>query len=139
MEEKTLIKKESRTREEETATVTSSLHPSNTPRPLQQSSKTWSLVAPYTDRLARLAIRYVRSFTDAWDFLVNKSLANDDILAPSNAFIRWKKALRANNPLLTLSDAVSRDEKEKNHVSVDFELNVDEANGDTTLLFCLWL
>lgn len=52
------------------------------------------------------------------------------MLAPSNAFIRWKKALRTNNPLLTLSDAVSRDEKEKNHVSVDFELNVDEANGE---------
>nr|BDT63181.1 MAG: wsv045-like protein [Hemigrapsus takanoi nimavirus] len=56
-------------------------------------------------------------------------MANDDILAPSNAFIRWKKALKVNNPLLTLSDAVSRD-NEKNHVSVDFELNVYEANGE---------
>lgn len=132
MEENTLIKKEeeSRTREEETVTVSSSLHPSNQPRPRRQSSKTWSLVAQYTDRLARLAIRYVRSFTNAWAFLVNESLASDDILAPSNAFVRWKKALRANNPLLTLSDAVSRDEKEKHHVSVDFELSVDEANGE---------
>lgn len=75
-----------------------------------------------------MAVRYVRSFTDAWTFLVNESLANDDILAPSNAFIRWKKALTANNPLLTLSDTVSRDKK--NHISVDFELNVDEANGE---------
>ena len=72
----------------------------------------------------------MRCFTDAFASLVNESQANDDILAPSNAFIRWKKALRANNPLLTLSDTVSRDEKEKNHVSVDFELNVDEAKGE---------
>lgn len=72
----------------------------------------------------------MRSFTDAWAFLVNESLVNDDILAPSNAFIRWKRALKANNPLLTLSTSVSRDEKENNRVSVDFELNLDEANAE---------
>ena len=69
----------------------------------------------------------MRSFTDTWAFLVNESLANDDILAPSKAFIRWKKALRANNPLLTLSDAVNMG---KNRISVDFEFYVDEAKGE---------
>ena len=119
MDKKILIKKE---KEEGSktgkATMLSSPHLSNPFHPLPKSFKTWSLVPPYTERLARLAIRYVRSFTDAWAFLVNDSLANDDILAPSNASIRWKKAVRTGNPLLTLSDAVTRDEKEKNHVSV---------------------
>ena len=113
----TIMKEESRTREEEKTPVLLSLHPPHTPHPFREAPQTWSLVAPYTDRLARLAIRYIRSFTDAWAFLVNESLANDDILAPSIAFIRWKKAIRANNPLLTLSDAVSRDEKKKKIMS----------------------
>lgn len=89
----------------------------------------------YTNRLARIIIGYVKSFTDTWAFLVNESLADDDILAPTHAFIRWEKAVRVNNPLLTLSATVNRDGT--NRATIDFELNVDETSGEHHLAILL--
>ncbi|KAK3865919.1 hypothetical protein Pcinc_028520 [Petrolisthes cinctipes] len=79
--------------------------------------------------MARLAIYYVRSFTDTWAFLINETLSQDDILAPNNAITRWQNAVKINNPLMTMTDSITRD-NEKGITYANFDIEVDEANGE---------
>lgn len=83
----------------------------------------------YSKKFARLAVYYVRAFTDTWAFLVNETLSPDDILSPANAFARWRNSVRVNNPLMNLKDFITRDEENK-ITTVNFEVEVDELNGE---------
>lgn len=83
----------------------------------------------YSKRFARLAVYYIRAFTDTWAFLVNETLSPDDILSTDNAFARWKNSVRVNNPLMNMKDFITRDEETKT-TTVNFEVEVDELNGE---------
>lgn len=86
-------------------------------------------------RIARLAVCYVRAFTDTWAFLINETLPSSEIPLACDAFARWENSLVLNNPLLMLEDKFIFDENQ--NVEIAFSVEVDEKSCEQNIAVLL--